>query len=78
MGGERRSVAGRLGIHRPLFPFTHETPDRLARFRHLTRVLRGYIDEMDFPVSPYDAMMLLVPPESMQILTPGELENLLI
>jgi len=73
MGGERRSVAGRLGIHRPFFPYTYETPDRQARFRHLTRVLRNYIDELDFPASLYEAVML-VPPESIQILTPGELK----
>jgi ATP-dependent protease ClpP protease subunit len=74
MGGERRSVAGRLGIHRPFFPYTYETPDRQARFRHLTKVLREYIDELDFPASLYEAVML-VPPESIQILTPGELKT---
>lgn len=74
MGGERRSVAGRLGIHRPFFPYTYETPDRRARFRHLTKVLREYIDELDFPASLYEAVML-VPPESIQILTPGELKT---
>jgi hypothetical protein len=74
MGGERRSVAGRLGIHRPFFPYTYDTPDRQARFRHLTTVLRQYIDELDFPASLYEAVML-VPPESIQILTPGELKT---
>lgn len=74
MGGERRSVAGRLGIHRPFFPYTDDVPDRRARFRHLTKVLREYIDEMDFPASLYDAVML-VPPESIQILTPAELKT---
>ena len=74
MGGERRSVAGRLGIHRPFFPYTHDVPDRQARFRHLTKVLREYIDAMEFPASLYDAVML-VPPESIQILTPGELKT---
>lgn len=74
MGGERRSVAGRLGIHRPYFPFTEGTPDRQARFRHLQRTLRTYIGEMDFPDSLYEAMML-VPPESMQILSPADLKR---
>jgi hypothetical protein len=74
MGGERRSVAGRLGIHRPFFPYTYDTPDRPARFRHLANVLRAYIDELDFPASLYAAVML-VPPESIQILTPGELKT---
>jgi hypothetical protein len=74
MGGERRSVAGRLGIHRPFFPYTYDTPDRKVRFRHLTKVLREFIDELDFPASLYAAVML-VPPESIQILTPGELKT---
>jgi hypothetical protein len=74
MGGERRSVTGRLGIHRPFFPFTQDTPDRNARFRHLQRVLKDYVEELDFPSSLYEAIML-VPPESMQFLTPAELKR---
>ncbi|HEV2007778.1 MAG TPA: hypothetical protein VGQ88_03555, partial [Burkholderiales bacterium] len=73
MGGERRSVAGRLGIHRPFFPFTQDTPDRPARFRHLQKTLRDYVEEMDFPTSLYEAVMV-VPPESMKILAPAELK----
>ena len=74
MGGERRSVAGRLGIHRPYFPFTQDIPDRRAQYRHLQQRLRAYIDEMDFPASLYEAMMA-VPPESMQILAPADLKR---
>jgi len=37
MGGERRSVAGRLGIHRPYFSYTQDSPDRQVKFRHLQR-----------------------------------------
>jgi hypothetical protein len=74
MGGERRSVAGRLGIHRPYFPFTDGTPDRPARFRFLQQTLKAYIEEMDFPDSLYEAVML-VPPESLQILTAAELKR---
>jgi hypothetical protein len=74
MGGERRSVAGRLGIHRPYFPFTELTPDRMGRFRHLQRVLKRYIEELDFPDSLYEAVML-VPPESMHILMPEDLKR---
>ena len=73
MGGERRSVAGRLGIHRPFFPFTQDTPDRPARFRHLQRTLKDYVEELDFPTSLYEAIML-VPPETMKILAPAELK----
>lgn len=74
MGGERRSVAGRLGIHRPFFPFTQDAPDRQVRFRLLQKILKDYIEEMDFPDSLYEAVML-VPPESMQILAPADLKK---
>ena len=74
MGGERRSVAGRLGIHRPHFSYTQESPDRQIRFRNLQRVLKAYVEEMDFPASLYEAVML-VPPESMHILAPADLKK---
>lgn len=74
MGGERRSVTGQLGIHRPFFPSTQDTPDRQVRFRHLQKTLRAYIEELDFPDSLYEAVMV-VPPESMKILAPAELKR---
>jgi len=74
MGGERRSVAGRLGIHRPFFPHTQDLPDRQVRFRYLQKILKDYVDEMDFPSSLYEAVML-VPPESVKILAAAELKN---
>src|SRR6185436_8052876 len=63
-----------LGIHRPYFPFTDNTPDRPARFRHLQLTLKAYIEEMDFPDSLYEAVMR-VPPESMQIVSPADLRR---
>jgi hypothetical protein len=74
MGGERRTVAGRLAIHRPFFPFTRDMPDRQLRFRHLQRTLKDYVEELDFPASLYEAVML-VPPESVKILAPAELKR---
>ena len=74
MGGERRSVAGRLGIHRPFLPYTQDTPDRQLRFRNLQRVLKAYVEEMDFPTSLYEAVML-VPPETIKFLAPADLKN---
>lgn len=74
MGGERRSVVGQLGIHRPFFPFTESTPDRPARFRHLQQTLRHFVETMDFPDSLYEAVMR-VPPESMQIVSPADLKR---
>lgn len=74
MGGERRGVAGRLGIHRPYFLYTQDSPDRQARFRHLQKVVKAYVEEMDFPDSLYEAIML-VPPQSMQIVAPADLKR---
>jgi hypothetical protein len=74
MGGERRSVSGRLGIHRPYFPITQATADRAARFRHLKATLKDFVEELDFPASLYEAVML-VPPESMQIVAPADLRR---
>ena len=74
MGGERRSVAGQLGIHRPFFPYTQDTADRPAKFRHMEKVLKDFVVEMDFPDSLYEAVMI-VPPESVHIVNPGELRR---
>lgn len=74
MGGERRSVAGQLGIHRPYFPYTQDLPDRAARFRHLAKTIKDFVDEMDFPASLYEAVML-VPPESMQVVSAADLKR---
>jgi hypothetical protein len=74
MGGERRSVAGQIGIHRPYFPFTQDSPDRAARFRHLQKTLKDFMEELDFPASLYEAVML-VPPESVQIVSVANLKR---
>ena len=74
MGGERRVVAGRLGIHRPSLPVKLDTPDRHGRFRYLQKVLRNYIEELDFPASLYEAVMV-VPPESMHMLDQADLKR---
>jgi len=77
MGGERRSVGGRLGIHRPFFPHTRDLPDRQVRFRYMQKILKDYVEEMDFPYSLYEAVML-VPPESVRILAAAELKTLFL
>jgi hypothetical protein len=74
MGGERRSVEGKLGIHRPFFPFTQNTPNRMVRFRHLQKTLKEFVEELDFPSSLYEAVML-VPPESMQMIARADLKR---
>lgn len=74
MGGERRGVSGKLGIHRPYFPHTLDLPDRQAQFRHMEKVLKDYVEELDFPTSLYEAVML-VPPESIKILSAMEMKR---
>ncbi|MBC7919416.1 MAG: hypothetical protein H7Y28_16555 [Rhodoferax sp.] len=74
MGGERRSVAGQLGIHRPYFPFTQDLPDRAERFRHLKKTLKDFVEELDFPSSLYEAVML-VPPESFEMISSADLKR---
>ncbi len=74
MGGERRNVAGRIGIHRPYFSSTRKVTDRPAYYRRLQRRLQQYFEELDFPRSLYEALMA-VPPESMSILTAADLKR---
>lgn len=74
MGGDRRTVAGRLGIHRPYFSSARKVPDRRSYYRELQKRLRQYIEELDFPPSLYEAFMA-VPPESINILTAADLKK---
>jgi hypothetical protein len=74
MGGDRRTVAGRIGIHRPYFSSTREVPDRRILYRQLQKKLQEYIDELDFPPSLYEAVMA-VPPESVSLLAPADLKK---
>ena len=74
MGGDRRRVAGRIGIHRPYFSSTRKVPDRPAYYRRLEQRLQQYFEDLDFPRSLYEALMA-VPPESMSILTAADLKK---
>ncbi len=74
MGGDQRTVAGRIGIHRPYFSSARKVPDRRAYYRQLQKRLQRYIEELDFPPSLYEALMA-VPPESINILTAAELKK---
>lgn len=74
MGGDRRMVEGRIGIHRPYFTSTREVPDRRLVYRQLQKKLQNFIDELDFPLSLYEAMMA-VPPESVIMLSPAALKD---
>src|ERR1039458_1850845 len=48
MGGNRRTVAGRIGIHRPYFSSTRKVADRPAYYRRLQKRLQQYVEELDF------------------------------
>lgn len=74
MGGDRRTVAGRIGIHRPYFASARKVPDRRAYYRQLQKRLQQFIEELDFPPSLYEAVMA-VPPESVSILSAAELKK---
>jgi ATP-dependent protease ClpP protease subunit len=71
MGGDRRTAAGRIGIHRPYFSSTREVQDRRILYRQLQKKLQEYIDELDFPPSLYEAVMA-VPPETLSVLAPTD------
>jgi len=74
MGGDRRTVAGRIGIHRPYFSSTRKVPDRRAYYRQLQKRLQQFIEELDYPPSLYEAVMA-VPPESVSMLSAAELKK---
>jgi len=74
MGGDRRTVAGKIGIHRPYFTSTREVPDRRLHYRQLQKKLQEFMDELDFPLSFYEAVMA-VPPESVNLLAPADLKR---
>jgi hypothetical protein len=74
MGGTRRSVAGRIGIHRPYYSSTRKVPDHPKYYRWLQKRLRQYVEDLDFPESLYEAIMV-VPPESISILTAADLKK---
>jgi len=74
MGGDRRTAAGRIGIHRPYFSSTREVPDRRILYRQLQKKLQEYIEELDFPPSLYEAVMA-VPPETVSVVAPADLKR---
>ena len=74
MGGDQRTVAGQLGIHRPYFASARKAAERRTQYRQLQRRLRDYIEDLDFPSSLYEAVMA-VPPESVRLLGASELKR---
>ena len=74
MGGDQRLVEGRVGIHRPYFSSTRKVTNRRSYYRQLQKRLQQYVEELDFPISLYEAVMA-VPPESIRILSAADLKR---
>jgi hypothetical protein len=74
MGGDRRTVEGRIGIHRPYFSSTRKVENRRAYYRQLQKRLQVYIEELDFPPSLYEALMA-VPSESIHMVSTTDLKR---
>src|SRR6202158_455036 len=66
MGGDQRTAAGRIGIHRPYFLSSREVANRRCLYRQLQKKLQEYIEELDFPRSLYEAVMA-VPPDTVSV-----------
>lgn len=72
--GEERRLVGRVGIHRPYGPTDTEssTQGQTKKYRELGRRVKAFLEEMNVSPALYDDM-LQTPPESMKILTLGQL-----
>lgn len=74
MGGDRRTVEGQIGIHRPYFSSTRKVANRRLYYRQLQKKLQEYIEELDFPPSLYEALMA-VPSESIRMVSAADLKK---
>lgn len=74
MGGDQRTVEGRVGIHRPYFSSARKVVNRRQFYRQLQKRLQQYIEELDFPPSFYEALMA-VPSESISIVSAADLKR---
>ncbi len=75
-GAVLRSVTGKVGIHRPYSMTTEEKKyqDRQREFTALSRAVKDYLEQMNLPLSLFDAMMQ-VPPQSIKVLSGVELQR---
>lgn len=73
--GIRRTVWGKVGIHRPYFP-SLSTDENILNIKHkresILTSIKQYLEEMDVNPSLVDTM-LSIPPDELKILTPDEL-----
>lgn len=73
-GAVRRDLSDNIGIHRPFSTGTDQKNFETVQSaqRRLTKLVKDYLEEMNVSPSLYDAMQS-VPPETMRVLSPGEL-----
>lgn len=73
--GIHRQIAGPVGIHRPFSTDTSPQTFQEAqlKYRVLEAAAKSYLSEMNLPDALFDAMVR-VPPESIRVLTVGELD----
>ncbi len=73
MAADLRVVTGKVGIHRP-YSSGSNAANAEARYLNLQKRAKQYVEELGFPTSLYE-QMILIPPESMKVLTTAELQR---
>jgi len=73
MAAALRVVTGKVGIPRP-YRSGRNAANAEARYRNLQKRVKQYVEELGFPTSLYE-QMILIPPESMKVLTTAELQR---
>jgi len=75
-GATRRTIAGRIGIHRPYSLRTDQRPYEAVQQdqRRLAKLAKDYLEEVNVSTSLYDAM-IRIPPEKMRLLSRADLEH---
>jgi len=75
-GGVKRSVRGKVGIHRPYDPYDRTTSpeQQKIKYKELEKKVKSYLEEVNIPESLYEEMMR-VSPRGMKYLTREELEK---
>ncbi len=73
MAADLRVVAGKVGVHRP-YSSSGNVANAEVRYLDLQKRVKQYVEELGFPTSLYE-QMILIPPESMKVLTTAELQR---
>ena len=75
-GGVTRSLSSTIGIHRPYSIGTEDRKyqDIQNEQRHLAKIAKEYLEEMNVLPSLYDAMVV-IPPEKIKLLSQADLQG---